>query len=154
MSHLVCSTFCLAIKHIQQIKGANNFTSGECCAGKQVWQGSKAESSSGPIHKVAAQLQGLHMGLLAAQQLGFQGIVVQAPNNWHLLQVMHTSCYEITTIASLHAGKPTQLHSVCSSKLCPPVKEQLSLCVKWPLLQGRLICKKQAHLTDMLHVHL
>lgn len=57
------------------------------CAGKQIWQGSEAEDSNGSMHKVAAQLQGLHMGLLAAQHLGLQNIIVQAPNSRALLQV-------------------------------------------------------------------
>ncbi len=52
-----------------------------------MWQGSKSEAGTAPIHKVVAQLQGLHMGLLAAHQLGFQSLVVQAPNSRQLLQV-------------------------------------------------------------------
>ena len=43
--------------------------------------------SHGQLPKVAAQLQGMQMGLLAAQQLGFHSIVVQAPNSRPLLQV-------------------------------------------------------------------
>ncbi len=50
-------------------------------------QGSNSEAGTAPIHKVVAQLQGLHMGLLAAHQLGFQSLVVQAPNSTQLLQV-------------------------------------------------------------------
>ena len=56
------------------------------CSGKEVWQGAKSERNDEQLPKVAAQLQGLHMGLLAAQQLGFHSVVVQAPNSRPLLQ--------------------------------------------------------------------
>lgn len=43
-----------------------NFITG--CSGKEVWQGAKSENNHEQIPKVAAQLQGLQMGLLAAQR--------------------------------------------------------------------------------------
>ena len=49
--------------------------------------GSKSGRNSEQLPKVAAQLQGLHMGLLAAQQLAFHSIIVQALNSRPLLQV-------------------------------------------------------------------
>lgn len=61
-------------------------------SGKQIWQGAKSEAGTTPIHKVVAQLQGLHMGLLAAYQLGFQSVVVQAPNSSQLLQALDDDC--------------------------------------------------------------
>ena len=60
--------------------------------GREVWRGSNTEASHGSIPKVAAQLKALHLGLLAAQQLAFNSITVQAPNSRPLLQVSHDVC--------------------------------------------------------------
>lgn len=60
--------------------------------GREVWRGSDTEASRGQISKVAAQLKALYLRLLAAQQLGFSSVTVQAPNSRPLIQVSPHSC--------------------------------------------------------------
>ena len=59
-----------------------------------VWEGSKTKIGDTPASMVAARLQGLHLGLVAAQQLGFKDINILAPSDHQVLQVclpLHTS---------------------------------------------------------------
>lgn len=52
-----------------------------------VWEGSDRASGNIPATMIIAQMQGLHMGLLAAQHLGFKDLQILIPADYGLLQV-------------------------------------------------------------------
>ena len=52
-----------------------------------VWEGSDQTSGSVPANRIVAQMQGLLMGLLAAQHLGLKDLQILTPEDHGLMQV-------------------------------------------------------------------
>ena len=70
--------------------------------GVTVWERSKAEVVDGHANVTAAQLQGLHMGLLAAQHFAFKDVNIVMPHDQQLLQVCVPDM-SVTCLISFHA---------------------------------------------------
>lgn len=107
-------------------------------SGVLIWQSSEAENVNGHVNKVAAQLKALHMGLLAAQQLGFENVRIQAPNSHQLLQVLENGMCS-SMLAPYVDAVQEAIHSFESAPIVIGDSQQT-----WHMYQSAAqVCKKR-----------